>query len=224
MAEMHYLNLALYAEGPTDYYFLCPVLQRLCENICTREASGPVEVSEVLPLDDPEEHKNSPREQRILEAAKAANGSWRVLFIHTDGGGNKKAARDNLVRPSIELISRELHTLGCAVAVIPVRETESWALADGDAIRAAFGTRKTNIELGIPVAARQIEGVADPKLTLESAFHATQPPQSRKKQGVSPYLNAIGEQISIDQLRQIQAFCELEQELRAALRTLNILR
>lgn len=36
---MHYLGLALYAEGATDYYFLRPLLLRLCEDICTQEAS-----------------------------------------------------------------------------------------------------------------------------------------------------------------------------------------
>ena len=35
---MHYLGLALYAEGPTDYYFLRPLLPRLCEDICLRMA------------------------------------------------------------------------------------------------------------------------------------------------------------------------------------------
>ena len=35
---MQYLSLALYAEGPTDYRFLSPLLQRLCEDICLRDA------------------------------------------------------------------------------------------------------------------------------------------------------------------------------------------
>ncbi len=41
---MHYLGIALYAEGPTDYYFLRPLLQRLCEDICLRESPHSVEV------------------------------------------------------------------------------------------------------------------------------------------------------------------------------------
>ena len=31
---MHYLGLALYAEGRTDDRFLGPVLRRLCEEVC----------------------------------------------------------------------------------------------------------------------------------------------------------------------------------------------
>ena len=52
---MQYLSLALYAEGPTDYRFLSPLLQRLCEDICLRDALDLVEVSEVLALDDSED-------------------------------------------------------------------------------------------------------------------------------------------------------------------------
>ena len=49
---MQYLSLALYAEGPTDYRFLSPLLQRLCEDICLRDALDLVEVSEVLALEE----------------------------------------------------------------------------------------------------------------------------------------------------------------------------
>ena len=40
---MQYLGLALYAEGSTDYQFLCPLLLRLCESACA-QATQPVEI------------------------------------------------------------------------------------------------------------------------------------------------------------------------------------
>jgi len=50
---MHYLGLALYAEGRTDYYFLRPLLLRLCEDICLNEANQAVEFGEeVIGLND----------------------------------------------------------------------------------------------------------------------------------------------------------------------------
>lgn len=94
---MHYLGIALYAEGPTDYYFLRPLLQRLCEDICLRESPHSVEFSEVLALDHTEKVKNAPREARILQAAQAARSAWRILFVHTDGSNDPARAREQLV-------------------------------------------------------------------------------------------------------------------------------
>ena len=64
---MHYLGLALYAEGPTDYGFLCPLLRRLCEDICTRDASDLVEVSDVLSLDHPQATQEALRTATIRD-------------------------------------------------------------------------------------------------------------------------------------------------------------
>ena len=64
---MHYLGLALYAEGPTDYYFLRPLLLRLCEEICLNEANQSVELGEeVISLNEPARMKDAPREERII--------------------------------------------------------------------------------------------------------------------------------------------------------------
>ena len=94
---MHYLGLALYAEGPTDYYFLRPLLLRLCEEICLNEANQSVEFGEeVISLNEPARMKDAPREERIIEAAREARGAWRIVFIHTDGAGSAERARAKL--------------------------------------------------------------------------------------------------------------------------------
>ena len=85
---MRTLGLALYAEGRTDYYFLLPLLQRLCEDICLREARVDVDVSAVLGLDHPAALNEASREDRITEAARLARESWNILFIHADGAGD----------------------------------------------------------------------------------------------------------------------------------------
>ena len=219
---MHYLGLALYAEGPTDYGFLCPLLERLCEDLCTVEAVQPVEVSAVLPLNHPDSLSDAPREHRILGAAREALGAWDVLFVHADGAGNPGRARDQQVQPAIEGLRLELAT-GAGVAVVPVRETEAWALVDGDALRRVFGTTLVDDALGLPPSVSAVETLLDPKALLMSAFTATHPTGRRRKQGVSPLLNALGEQVALPRLRRLTAFAALEAELRQALRQLRIL-
>ena len=220
---MHYLGLALYAEGPTDYYFLRPVLQRLCEDVCTQESTQPVEVSEVNSLDHPEVSNEAPREQRILAAAKDARGSWNLLFVHADGSGDCDRVRAQQVQPAIELLQQELAREGIGVAVIPIRETEAWAICDGNALRQVFGTTLTDELLELPLLPFAVESDLDPKETLHKAILNTSPSGRHKKQGFTPMLNALGEQVSLQQLRRLTAFNALENELKQALQQLRIL-
>ncbi|WP_068808959.1 DUF4276 family protein [Thauera phenolivorans] len=222
---MHYLGLALYAEGPTDYYFLRPLLLRLCEDICLNQANQSVEFGEeVISLNEPARMKGAPREERIIEAAREARGAWRIVFIHTDGAGNAERARATCAQPAIDGLAEELPNDGVGVAVVPIRETESWALADGDAIRRVFGTLLSDDALGLPRNAAGVEAILDPKKALDDAFLKTNPTSRKRRQGASPMLNALGESVSLERLRLLPGFQALEHELRQGLEVLGILR
>lgn len=222
---MHYLGLALYAEGPTDYYFLRPLLLRLCEDICLNEAKESVEFGEeVISLNEPARMKGGPREERIVEAAREARGAWRIVFIHTDGAGSAQRARATCAQPAIDMLALELPNDGVGVAVVPIRETESWALADGDAIRRVFGTLLSDDALGLPRNAAGVEAILDPKNALDDAFLKTNPTSRKRRQGASPMLNALGESVSLQRLRLLPGFQALEHDLRRGLEVLGILR
>lgn len=220
---MHYLGLALYAEGPTDYYFLRPLLLRLCIDICVHQADSPVEFNEdFIALDDPAHARGAARHQRIVEAAKQARGAWRIVFVHTDGSGDPAHTRQRLVQPTLEGLQRECAGQGVGVAVIPIRETEAWALADGDALRHAFSTTKSNAELNVPDIGL-VEALADPKARLTQVHLATNPTGRSRRAGTSPRLATLGEAVSLSRLRQLPGFRVLESELIAALVQLNVL-
>ncbi|MDA0235429.1 MAG: DUF4276 family protein, partial [Proteobacteria bacterium] len=110
-----------------------------------------------------------------------------------------------------------------AIAVVPIRETESWALADSDAIRRVFGTPLSDEVLELPRNAADVETTRDPKRTLHLAFLKTNPSSRKRRQGVSPMLNALGEAVSLDRLRRLSGFQALETELRLGMRRLGIL-
>lgn len=221
---MIFLGLALYAEGPTDYRFLCPLLRRLSEDVCLRNASGTVEISEVLALDHPASAKEQRREDRILAAAQAASGAWDVLFVHSDGSGDADRARSTQVEPALAKVVEAFGDRGFGIAVVPVRETEAWAIVDGDTLRRVWGTVLADKELGLPNAAFEVERTADPKATLKKAFEATHPHRRRKSGTASAHLSELGEQVALDKLRTLRAFARLEADLCGALRQLQILR
>jgi hypothetical protein len=217
-----YLGLALFAEGPRDHRFLVRLLGRVAEEICAREATMTIEIGNVLELESPPDLE-ADRATRITEAAREAFPAWNVLFIHSDSGGNAERAREQQVDPARIRVEQEFNTaLHRCVAVVPIRETEAWALADGDALRDAFGTSLDNIVLGIPTRPRDVEHVLDPKKALENAFRTAQGGRrSRRHKPGAPYLERIADSVRLDVLAQLPAFSTFRQEFTTALQDLN---
>jgi hypothetical protein len=215
---MRWLGTALYAEGRTDARFLQPLLQRTCAQLCLTHCDQPVEVSDVIDLQDLPRTRGQPREQRIAAAARQAREAWSVLFIHADADTDEQRAYEERVQPARALLAAEWGAPQ-SVAVVPVRMTEAWVLADVPAVRAAFGTTRSEQTLGLAEAgAHGADRLADPKATLAAAFQAS---RGRRKAGsVSPYLGLIGETSSLDRLRSLAAFRRMESELLGALRAL----
>lgn len=221
---MHYLGLALYAEGPTDERFLGPLLLRLCDDICTRRARSPVEINEVLPLGESARLQSTSREERILAAARQAQGAWSLVFIHGDADGDAQQARNTRVQPAVNRLHEAFGDETRAVAVIPVRTTEAWAVCDGDALREVLGTQLGDAALGLPSSAASSERHADPKQCLTRAFEASQAP-GRRRQGarVGSLYGPLGERVRLARLRELSAFIAFESELTSALADLRVI-
>jgi hypothetical protein len=194
---MRYLELALFAEGPTDYRFLSPILRRVTEDICCQHAKQSVDVrEEVLRLQTPQQERDASRAQRILAAARQDCHSYVILFIHSDSDGNWERALKERIEPAMLLLNQDAVTQQKkTIAVIPVRETEAWTLVDGDALRASFGIKMTNQQLGIPSKAREVEKLIDPKLVLELALAKAL--GHRGKMKAAAFLEIISEKIEL---------------------------
>jgi Domain of unknown function (DUF4276) len=221
---MRYLGLALFAEGPTDYRFLPPVLRRATEDLCLRLARSTIEVQEVLRLYAPNDYRDADLATQILEAAREANGAFNILFVHTDGAGDPAAAYEQRIKPAAQRIAVELSgQQERTVGVVPVREMEAWTLADGDALRGAFGTVLDNTGLGIPMKAREVEGLLDPKQILEQAYTKVTGGKRRVRRKAADFFDAIGERVRLKRLREVPAYQAFEEELHLALVELGYL-
>ena len=223
---MRYLGLALFAEGPTDHRFLRPVLSRLTEDICLRECPEQVEMGAMLELHSPGPASDAPRGERIFMAAKGSQAAWHILFVHADGAGSPSVARAEQIIPAFERIAADLEGMREAIAVVPVRETEAWALCDPDAIRTVLGTTLSSEELSLPEHAGRVETIADPKALLQTigAQVAGSRRGTRRSVGSPYFLQRLGEYARLDRLRGVPAFQQLEADLREALTRLHIIR
>jgi hypothetical protein len=221
---MKYLEIGLFAEGATDHRFLSILLSRLCEDICSRLGDGQIEIGPLRSLRTPVKARAARRDEQVLEAVKEASILLDVLFIHADGNGDPAAVRKLQIDPGRSRIQAEIaREVGEVIGVVPVRESEAWPLADGNAIRAAFGSSHDDVTLGIPATPGDVEGILDPKKALEQAWKRAWPKQ-RRRRTAQDFLEALGERVSFDRLRLVPAFRVLEDDLREALRRLRYLR
>jgi hypothetical protein len=218
MSPALYLRLLLYAEGKTDYRLLLPLLRRVAEQVCLDSARGIVDIEDVQGIDTA---KRGDRPTRIFDAARGFWGGACILFIHADGAGDPERAKAEQIAPGVRLIEQTFKGTVC-VPVVPVRELEAWALADGDALRDAFETTLGDDALRIVKRPRDVEKVLDPKKELRAAFSAVAGPPRRRRR-LEDFYTRIGEQLNLAKLAQIPAFGALEQDLREALRRVGIL-
>ena len=210
---MHYLKLALLAEGPSDHRFLPLVLRRLAIDLCARQAPRFVEIEdEVVELTSRSFSEQDAR-------------SFNILFSHADGAGNPAAARARALRPLADwMMKPEPSRHSRPVPVIPIREMEAWALVDGEALRHAFGSILEDVGLGLPSRPREVEAIFDPKRVLDEVFDRALGGRRRKKARAVHFLSAVGERVRLERLRQVPAFQELESELQQALEDLGYFR
>ncbi|MXY33442.1 MAG: hypothetical protein F4Y60_05005 [Boseongicola sp. SB0664_bin_43] len=97
--------------------------------------------------------------------------------------------------------------------------TESWALADPEAVLNTLGYRGTPSDLSLPCDAAQAEAHPNPKACLDAALRLVRGP--RRSRGAT-LLPGIAQRQSLDALRQSDSYQGFERNLLAGLRDLRV--
>jgi Domain of unknown function (DUF4276) len=219
---MRYIALGLYAEGPTDHTFLQRVLYKSTLETAVRMSDKSVMLAESF-VRPKRLSKFKDRADRVLDlfSEPLRQGAISLLFIHADGGTDHSAADSERIAPAITRLKVSLDdsSFGC-VGVIPVRETEAWALADVDALREELGTRLSAEELQLPVRPADVERLLDPKQTLRNAQALASPSRRGRRTRFEAIPAGLGDRVNHHCLRQVPAFARFEAELEATLRSL----
>ncbi|PRQ02723.1 DUF4276 family protein [Enhygromyxa salina] len=201
---MIYLRAGLYAEGPTDYYFLCPLLNRMLREIAAQLFPGANEIEDTRGIDSSGGEKT--RADRIAAAVRDNEDLIDILIIHADGAGNPAAVIREQVAPGIEAARTAIPNKPIpAIPCVPVREIEAWLLADESVFREQLG-----VEVALPAAP---ERELDPKRILRERL-----PSPRGSAPGIPY-TLFGEQVSLAALRRLAAFTEFEAALTQLVRS-----
>lgn len=219
---MRYLAPALFREGPTDAVFLGPIILRLLRDVCWTAGvdvelpDGIRELRSLVPATE------EPRAERIAAVAEAARGEIDLLFVHADGAGDPGRARAEQIAPGQRLIAARMPEIGPrCVPVVPVRETEAWALADPAALAAVTGIAPV-VGL-VPERAARVEQITDPKACLVEAVTQglTARRRRRRSKNVGPWLERLAGRTALERLRDVPSFARCEADTRGALRALG---
>ncbi len=206
---MIYLRAGLYAEGPTDYRFLMPLLDRLIHELAAGALVQDFDVADTLPMDTP---GNTPkgREHALPAAISAAWGECTLFVIHADGAGDPERIRRTAIDPGLRK-AKEEHPGLAAAACVPVRELEAWMLVDGEVFSRLLRGR------GEPELPRDVEAELDPKRTLRQVLNQM---GARSGKLEDPY-DFFGANVRLAALRRLTAFQRFEVELVDAIRTVE---
>lgn len=205
---MRYLTSALVSEGPTDDQFLPRLLGRALTELCLTEFDESVEVADVQPLRD---RKGPSSIADVIKLVDRNPASFLLVFFHHDQGANADRAWAEWLTPLREQWGDRAERL---VTVVPVRETEAWLLADGEALRRALGVRWPDAEMGLPTRARDVENVADPKKVLNEVLH-------RVSRSIDDHYGQLGELVSLARLQGVPAYRQWWNDTRDALTALG---
>lgn len=139
-----------------------------------------------------------------------------LLFIHRDAERCELEDRIKEIEGSLgKLKDFQIPT----IKVIPIRMTEAWLLFNESAIRTAASNPNGNVDLALP-RLTHIENLPDPKNRLHEALKRASQLSGRRLKKFNPHscIYRIAELIDdFSYLRNLNAFCAMENELKSVL-------
>ena len=132
---------------------------------------------------------------------------FHILFIHADAGGRNQRRKIANRREAIvsSAIAKCQFDPKLVVFISPVKELEAWALADIDAVFAAFGVTEAPNN-ALPTSPREAERVADPKAIIIQFAQLV----GHRSPNNSGNLVRIAQEQRLFQLRMSPSFREME--------------
>lgn len=220
---MTQLFIGLIAEGKTDYRFFQPIIEKTLTNIAF-DCSGQIDIDvKVINCEKGDSFKDY-----VLNASKKGLQEYgiSILIVHTDADdSNSIAAYNNKINPAKALLQTQPQNTHCnkIAALVPVRETESWMLADKDAFIKSIGTKKNINELNIN---GNPEDYTNPKERIENAIRIGReymPKKLRTNLNISDLYSYLGQAIQINSLRNYNSFIDFENNIKSVFQELNLI-
>ena len=143
-----------------------------------------------------------------------------VLFVHRDAEKDEPEKRFQEIAEACDGVRVGSNP----VPVVPVRMSEAWLLCDEKAIRKAAGNPTGEQRLDLPKL-KDVEGLTDPKSTLQNVLRSASGLTGRRLRAFSPRARLVADNITdFVSLRRLSAFQRLESDVQRILAERGLLR
>jgi hypothetical protein len=218
---MNIVTIGFYTEGTTDDRFLHSIIKRTFDAVAL-ECATEIEVYEPVILPG---IIGTFTETAVALSQKAFTEGLLVLCIHTDAdASNDHEAFQHKITPAFTAI-QTVQPAGCTilVAIVPVRMSEAWILADKALLKEEIGTNSNDRDLGLD---RHPEAYADPKAAIEEAIRRAFEHRSRRQRQqvtIGELYLPLGQKLELDRLATLPSYQKFREGVRQAFRNLNYL-
>ncbi len=217
---MRQLRTVVAVEGATDDTFFSQLLARVLEEIGRRRQGKGFDVDRPLVF---ERQADTWRTfaQQVLDQTPRLN----LVFFHYDGTANPEREAAKSWVPMMgewDKVASGAGAAPCFVPLVPVREMESWALADVTLVNELAGVDVTTTGVFEVNLLPKVEKLTDPKRTLAEALRSGTR-RKRRSRSVHDYLDTIARRIELDRLRAVPSFQTWQTDTETALRRIGFI-
>lgn len=206
---MRVLDTLVLCEGSTDRDVIAGLLPRVLADLCRPSTLdiqiGEPVVSSVRSFDE------------RFDLLQEIRNRFDFVVVHADGTGDWSREHSRHVQPVVERLA-ELGLPHPCIAMMPVKETEAWVLADRES--AAYVLRcNPDLLAPWPTHPDACEREPDPKACLKRAMSAG---FSRRRRVRFPY-REFGRVVELSQLERLSSFQRFRSDLSTALASTGFL-
>lgn len=208
-------------EGSTDVRFLKSIIQRTFEDVAS-ECDSEIEVHDI-------QHIPTGKETFSEEVLRAANNAFKIgamiLCVHTDADDENdiRAFRERIDPAFQYIIENENDICKNLVAIVPVRMTESWMLADKTLFKEEIGTTLSDRKLGLE---NSPEAMSNPKEIIKAAIRIAfeNLPRRRRRPDITELYLPLGQKVRLQNLSNLPSYQKFKENIRVAFKKLNYLK
>jgi len=213
---MSVLTIAYTGEGATDERFLGGVIKRTFEEValtCRKE----------IEIYDPDffHFQGNSFVEGVVNVAREAK-HWLVLCVHTDADdADDQRIRETKINPAWATVWNEGDNC-CQnlVAIVPIRATEAWMLADWDTLTGMIGWERAE-------RPSDPERIGNPKGFIEELIRQSLEGRTRRQRGrqlsIGDLYQPLGNTVDLALLGRLTTWQRFRAEVENAFRVLNYL-
>lgn len=204
---MKQIIFGVYAEGPTDYRFFLTLIERYLIHFCYANRVD-IDILPAIPIRDKEEFPSDfIGKLKRIEQDNVESSGLPYVFVHNDADARSlDQVLEHKWRPWLSECANEKNWL----AIIPIRMTESWMLADVEALESTFIISIESIR-GI-IGNGNPENISDPKEKLAEIL------RRGKQKRTTNFEENLAKRIRLDLLEQLPSFQFLRTQIEERVR------